>query len=86
MGVYIKDYEIPSGECEHLMLDFTTMKACALFGDRKMYDIVSVKAPHGELIDRDTLKAYIYDYASDEPSEMEEDIDEIPTVIEAEVK
>ena len=84
MGIYIKDYDIPSGECEHMVFDFTTMKATAIFGNRKQYDIISVKAPHGRLIDGDKF------YEEFEPNSWPEGmavstfIKKAPTVIESE--
>ena len=56
MGIYIKGYKIPNGECEHLILDFENMTAFAAFGDRKHYKLVEVTEPHGPLIDESQIK------------------------------
>lgn len=50
MGIYIKGYKIPNGECEHLVLDFENMTAFAAFGDRKHYELIEVTEPQGDVI------------------------------------
>lgn len=95
MGIYIKDYKIPNGECEHSILDFENMTAFAAFGDRKHYKLVEVTEPHGRLIDADALfktsgvtieitgkeNAVAVTQALDS---VYQDIEDAPTVIEAE--
>lgn len=86
MGIYIKDYKIPSGECEHLILDFESMTAFAAFGDRKHYKLVEVTEPHKRLIDADVLARKIVEsnYGVDFINKTMALIMDTPTVIEAE--
>lgn len=79
MGIYIKDYKIPNGECEHLVLDFENMTAFAAFGDRKHYELIEVTKPHGDLVDRDEIDVLNYEDADGFHTEIS-----ASTVIEAE--
>lgn len=85
MGIYIKGMKMPKDDETIRFVKLLNGKIVAVTSPIKgvdnIHEIIEVTEPHGDLIDRDAIPIYRYDF---ENGDLVHRIDDVPVVIEAE--